>query len=556
MATRQPQLRDGEYQCCRRNRCPSPVSAVLVGTLNYSVAVLPKVPIMWSKPATQRVVSVYLPTWPTDRYRRMLGPQAPPADRPLVLSGRDGNRRLVMAADAAAHAAGLRVGMTISKAQVLVQDLIVEGFRPDEDRRELERLALWFLGNYAPVVQADPPDGIIIDTTGADHLHGNETLMLTGMINSLYHMGFTARVAIADSWAAAHALARHRAAPYMVVEAGASPASVQGLPLAALRLDGKTVASLRTLGFERISDLEKTPRAPLTLRFGPEVGRRLDQIMSRAAEPLDPIRPPDAIEVRRAFAEPISAAETIARYTGILVRRICVLLEERGTGARRLDLICHRVDGSLQVVRAGTAKPVRDASRLTRLLCDRIETIDPGFGIELLEVSACRVEPLSAAQAATSLIDEPEADVSSLVDIIANRGHLIFRVAVVQSDVPERSVMAVPPLAQDDEIGWPQHWPRPPRLLAFPEPIQCMALLPDHPPVHFTWRGIRHLVKRADGPERVFGEWWKRDKELVAIRDYFAVENDAGERFWIFRRGDGEHADSGSGAWFVHGIFA
>lgn len=486
----------------------------------------------------------------------MLGPQAPAADKPLVLAGRDGNRRLVMAIDAAAQAVGLHVGMTVSKAQILVQDLIVEDFRADEDRRELERLAIWFLGNYAPIVQADPPDGVVVDTTGADHLHGNETLMLTGMINSLYHMGFAARVAIGDSWAAAHALARHRAMPYLVVEPAASPAAVQALPLAALRLDSKTVASLRTLGFERISDLERTPRAPLALRFGPEVGRRLDQIMSRAAEPLDPIRPPDAIEVRRAFAEPISASETIARYTGILVRRICQLLEQQGIGARRLDLICHRVDGTLQVIRAGTAKPVRDAIRLTRLMCDRIETIDPGFGIELIELSACCVEPLAAAQAASSLIEEPEADVSGLVDVIANRGHLVYRMAAVQSDVPERSVMLVPPLTQDDPIGWPLHWPRPPRLLPRPEPIQCLALLPDHPPVHFTWRGIRHAIKRADGPERVFGEWWLRDQELVAVRDYFAVENDAGERFWIFRRGDGEHADSGTGGWFMHGIFA
>jgi protein ImuB len=34
--------------------------------------------------------------------------------------GRQGNRRLVLAADAAARAAGLRVGMPASKAQVLV----------------------------------------------------------------------------------------------------------------------------------------------------------------------------------------------------------------------------------------------------------------------------------------------------------------------------------------------------------------------------------------------------------------------------------------------------
>ncbi|MFO1107215.1 MAG: hypothetical protein U1E34_14065 [Amaricoccus sp.] len=38
----------------------------------------------------------------------------------------------------------------------------------------------------------------------------------------------------------------------------------------------------------------------------------------------------------------------------------------------------------------------------------------------------------------------------------------------------------------------------------------------------------------------MFGEWWKRDAELIAVRDYFQVETGAGERFWFYRAGDGE----------------
>ncbi|MGH7185050.1 MAG: DNA polymerase Y family protein, partial [Pseudomonadota bacterium] len=71
----------------------------------------------------------------------------------------------------------------------------------------------------------------------------------------------------------------------------------------------------------------------------------------------------------------------------------------------------------------------------------------------------------------------------------------------------------------------------------------------------FTWRGIRRRVKCADGPERVFGEWWKRDAELFALRDYFRIEDESGERFWIFRAGNGEDATTGSQHWFLHGIF-
>ena len=62
-----------------------------------------------------RVVSLFLPSWSTDRLRRKAGDAAPPAEAPLVLIGRDGNRRVVLAADAAAHAAGLRVGMPVTR---------------------------------------------------------------------------------------------------------------------------------------------------------------------------------------------------------------------------------------------------------------------------------------------------------------------------------------------------------------------------------------------------------------------------------------------------------
>ncbi|MCS4096617.1 hypothetical protein FHT76_008339 [Rhizobium sp. BK176] len=60
----------------------------------------------------------------------------------------------------------------------------------------------------------------------------------------------------------------------------------------------------------------------------------------------------------------------------------------------------------------------------------------------------------------------------------------------------------------------------------------------------------------ADGPEQIFGEWWQRCSEYEAVRDYFVVEDDAGERLWIFRSGDGVDAETGSHRWFMHGIFA
>jgi protein ImuB len=504
-----------------------------------------------------RVISVFLPTLSTDRVRRKTGDAAPPPEAPLILVGRDGRRRVVLAADAAAQAAGLRVGMPATKAQALVQGLVIQDADPAADAEALDRLALWMLQRFAPIVAADPPDGIVIDSTGADHLHGGEAAMLATLVDKLADVGLRGRAAIADTWGAAHALARFSAQPGYISELGKAAADISRLPIIALRLAPDLVDGLRVLGFDRVGDLLAQPRAPLALRFGPELGRRLDQANGRIAEPIEPIRPEALIEVRRAFAEPIGAAETIARYIGKLAAQLCDALEQKGLGARRLDLICHRVDNRAQAVRVGTGLPLRDAKRMTRLLSDKIETIDPGFGIEIMTLTATVTEPLAPKQAVSILVEEPEPDVSGLIDLLANRvgEQNLYRMAPVASDVPERSVRHIPALAPETGAEWPGHWPRPSRLFAHPEPIDTVALLPDHPPASFTWRGVRRRVKRADGPERVFGEWWKRDPELVAVRDYFRIEDDAGERYWVYRAGDGEDPLTGSQRWFLHGIF-
>ncbi|WP_208645057.1 Y-family DNA polymerase [Rhizobium gallicum] len=501
-----------------------------------------------------RVVSVYFPRLATDRIRRH-GAEAVPAERPLVVVSKSGSKRWISAADCNASKLGLRIGMPASKAQAMVADLVMVDAAPGEDAAALERLALWALRQYTPVVAVDGTDGFVMDTEGADHLQGGEALLVSGLVNRLRAKGLSAKAAVADTWGAAHALARLTSDETTVVPVGAVAKAVTELPIHCLRLPSEMVQGLRVLGVDTVGQLSAMPRAPLTLRFGPEPGRRLDQMFGRIAEPIDPIRTPDLVEVSRNFSEPIGAAETIAKYTRRLVVQLTARLEERGLGVRRCDLIIHRVDNIMQCLRAGLAKPVREPARLSKLLCDRIEKIDPGFGIEKMALVAVMVEPLEEKQIASSLIEETVVDVTPLVDILGNRGQRLYRVAPVASDVPERSVRKISPTADETGENWAAKWPRPSRLLSTPERIEVIALLPDQPPAVFSWRGKRRRVKRADGPERIFGEWWLRPTEMSAVRDYFVVEDEVGERYWIFRAGDGVDAETGSHRWFLHGVF-
>ena len=458
-----------------------------------------------------------------------------------------------MAGDGQARRLGLHPGMPLTKAQAMVPGLDIHPFTPDQDAAALHELALWALRRYSPVVAVDAPDGLILDITGCAHLHENEEKLVRDLNDHLHTDGLHARAAIADCWGAAHALARFARNPITLVPPGDSRRRVLDLSINALRLAPDIVHDLDSLGFETIGDLLKQPRAPLVHRFGLDFGLRLAQVLGEAAEPIEPVTLPDVVSVRRVFAEPIGAPETIARYTGKLTVQLCDALENRGLGARRLDLLFGRVDGRIEAVRVGLAAPVRDVKRLTRLLCDQIETVDPGFGIDRMRLTATLAEPLSLRQVDSEAPNTP--DLSGLVDILSNRlgADKLYRLAPVESDVPERAQRRVPPLAAVAG-AWPA-WPRPQRLLPHFEPIEATALLPDHAPRQITWRGVRHRIVRADGPERIFGEWWHQDKEIHAVRDYFRVEDDAGERYWIFRSGDGEDPNSGSQRWFLHGVF-
>ncbi|MBB3916624.1 MULTISPECIES: Y-family DNA polymerase [Rhizobium] len=500
-----------------------------------------------------RVVSIFFPDLPTDRIRR--ADPAIPVEEAIAIISKSGSKRWVSAADAVARKAGVHVGMPAAKAQALFQGLRMIDADPAADAVALERITMWALSQYSPIVAVDAPDGIVMDTEGADHLQGGEERMLTSIANRFRAKGLTIRVAIADTWGAAHACARAINRETVVVPSGETIRAVERLPISLLRLPEKIVSDLRTLGFRTIGELSATPRAPLALRFGPEVGRRLDQMFGRVCEPIDPIRSPELVEVSRSFAEPIGAAETINKYVGRLVVQLVAELQRKGLGVRRTDLIVEKVDGTRQAIRAGTAKPARDVAWLTKLFRDRTERIEPGYGIEKLTLVAVMSEPLEEKQKASSLVDDEDADITPLIDVFGNRGQRVYRVAPVASDVPERSVQRIAAVGEDVTEDWVHHWRRPVRLFARPDPIEAIALLPDHPPASITWRGKRHRVNRADGPERVFGEWWMRDSELEAVRDYFVIENEIGERYWIFRSGDGIDPETGSHKWFMHGIF-
>ncbi len=506
---------------------------------------------------------------------------APVVTAPVVTVGRVGRRRVVICADAAARAGGVRPGDVLAKAQARMPTLAAHVADAEADVAALTRLASW-AGRYTPLVSIDPPDGLWLDTTGCDHLHGGETAMLADLRARVEQAGYAVRAAVADTPGCAHAVARHATPPVTVVPAGlaATIAALDGLPIEALRLTDTARYAARRIGIDRIGTLRAQVgreqvgrdqverggigRGPLARRLGAGVVHRLDQALGHAEEPLTPLLPAEAIAHRLSFAEPLGTADSLAAAVALLVEAVCGQLERAGQGALRLDLIYQAMDQSVQAVRVGTARPTRAIAHLTRILVATIDRIEAERGIERIHLVASLTDTLVPTQ--TNGMGANDASVAELVDRLTARLGIwsVWRSIVVARALPERSVARLPPLGMAAtgrlRPSPPPH--RPLRLLDPPQPIDVMALLPDHPPALFIWRRQRHRIRRADGPERLVAPWWPdvngvgcTDGPVWTVRDYYTVEDEAGLRYWVMRNGDGVHPETGDLSWFLHGLY-
>ena len=490
--------------------------------------------------------------------------------------GNTGGR--IAAVNGPAAGAGIVPGLPLADARAIAPDLHTAEADPAGDRRSLERLAGW-CGRYTPWAAVDGGamegigGGLWLDVTGTQHLFGGEEALLGDVTRRLGGFGFQSAAAVADTPGAAWAVARFGIdgkENTAVVPMGGAARAMAPLPVAGLRLPAAAVEGLCRLGLRRIGDLLDLPRGPLTQRFGTIVVERLDQALGRAPEPVSPFLPVPGLRARMAFPEPIGNRDDVARATDRLIDIVCDGLAGAHQGVRRLELALYRVDGTFERATVGTGRPVRDPGHLARLFGEKLDKMDAGFGIEVMVLAVAATDPLPPAQA---IFDQEPAPLSEgmarLIDRLGNRfgRKSVFGLEPRASHIPERASRAVPVLAPEkpkpalgiaEMTGNPPSGTRPIHLLPWPEPIEAMAPVPDHPPVVFRWRRRQYRVALADGPERMTPEWWLEAPEMLGsgderLRDYYRVEDTTGARFWVFR--EGPYRPGIRPRWFLHGFF-
>ncbi|WP_291075314.1 DNA polymerase Y family protein [Hyphomonas sp.] len=573
----------------------------------------------------KRFLCVWCPDWPLTRLRRARRAHRTGSARPasgkapdpclpfaLLESGTKG--LCIAAANEPARQLGVTEGLAFADARARAPGLVTEDMDPAADARALAALGNWMI-RFAPLVALDGTDGLILETTGCDHLYGGEPAMLETLSGLLERNAIPHRLGLAGTPGAASALSR--AAPGTCLPEGGEQTGLSGLPVAALRLSPEAETLLRRFGLTRIGQLYGIDRKALGRRFqsrsaADAVLLRLDQALGLRHEPLAPLRPLPLRSVRLNCPEPIATSDAIRIGLERLTQELCEALSATGIGARHFLLTAFKSDGTRSELETRAARPVREPKHILRLFRERIDTIDPGFGIDLLLLEAHRTDAMETSPMALSgdlaSTDMDATALSALADrVMARLGERsVTLIRPCESHVPERAeqhtqfdgdapVPAVPS---------PVAGPRPIRLLSAPERVTVMAEVPDSPPLRFIWRRVPRTVTRADGPERIAPEWWthiaapqappaldgqartwltpKMDpradaaqivhvradletlldtpsepvKLLPRARDYYRVEDAAGRRYWLFREGLYGDGRGGPPEWYVHGLFA
>jgi protein ImuB len=478
---------------------------------------------------------------------------------PLAVAAKVKGALRLAALDETAERLGLVRGQPLADARAMIPALEAVEEDGSSDHALLESLADW-AERYTPIVTLDPDDGLVLDITGAAHLFGGETGLIADAGTRLKAQGFFVRHAIADTPGAASAAARFGGDA--IVPEGGTAAMLKPLPLAALRLDGETVAALDRVGLKRVGQIMDTPRGPLTARFGAMLLRRLDQALGLEEEALSPHRPLPTLIAERRFAEPVSREDDIAATLASLAATLAKSLEERGEGARGLELSLFRVDGHVTRSFVGTGRPVRKAKLVLDLFREKFaglgDEIDAGFGFDMIRLAVLAAAPFDNAQTDLAGDAVGQSDLGQLIDRLGVRlgaehvGHIETR----DSHVPERAEAFVMGEDERRKMLPATFFPsapleRPLRLFAKPEPVEAIGEVPDGPPVTFRWRRVLYRIVRAEGPERIASEWWRGED---FTRDYFRVEDPDGRRFWLFR--EGIYApETPEPRWYLHGMF-
>ena len=498
---------------------------------------------------------------------------------PVALTITRSNQEFIARCSPAAEALGIRPGMPVAFARAVAQEVQTAPWNPQQEFRELYRLALW-ARRFSPLTGVDdallhaarsntlastePRSwGLVLETTGTERVHGGEVRLTQRVYRALQRAGIEAQLAIAPTIGMAWGLSRFAEHRITVSERLELP---QLFPLRALRLPHEILTGLAQLGVHTVGQLLQIPRQTLGVRFGKLILRRLDEIQGAIPEPFHIITPRARFRVAQVYDAGIVSREQLAVGIEAVVEQLLTQLRNAHRELLRctLHLRGYTEQGLHTIVtkRLALHSATNNTKALMRLWGVALERVALPPRIERIALEATQTQAPNRFQ--LDALDRTGgccAGIEELLNtfVVSLGEDAVQQAEIVESYLPEESFRFTPLQQQKKEAKQtsPEHLipQRPPVLFPTPQLMRTFAMLPDSPPTWFEWRGKRHQVRHSCGPERITTSWaatslaTSEGQDAAATREYFRLEDESGRWLWVYRERE-------SLRWYVHGVWA
>jgi protein ImuB len=358
-----------------------------------------------------RLLHLYRPHLLLDlaRERRPSGSWPP---GPIVLGGQPWTAGMVLDADPAARALGVRRGLPLSSAHRLAPEATFLDPEPEADREALEG-AFERLAAFSPAIAgtADPEAasfGLLeAQVDGLEGLWGPEPVMAARVGGALKTiLAGAPRLGIAGTrFAATVASAAASPGGLVGVPAGAEAEFLAPLPASLLTSDADIRARLRRFGLRHIGQVAELASSALVARFGEEGARVGARARGQETDPFRPRRAPERLRLGLPIDPPVGEVEAVRFVLRRLATALAANLTARGLAAARGHL---RLELDLAFARAGTPaeilvevrfpEPTADAEAIERLLLAKVERTPPPAPVARLELELAGAEAAAGQQ--------------------------------------------------------------------------------------------------------------------------------------------------------------
>jgi protein ImuB len=459
-------------------------------------------------------------------------------------------QRSVIAVNRAAHAQGVRMGMSQAGALALLPSL-------QPLARDLQREAD-FVRSLGLALGALTPsicllgEGVLLEVRASLRLFGGVRALLRRATGIARDCGARFSLGVAPTANGAWLLASSAQARRRALQPRTAERLLDRVPLAALprivELAPQRAELLQALGCRSVGELRALPRAGLQRRLGRDLLVALDRCYGQAGDPRIWFAAPERFESRLELLHRADDAASLCHALHGLLLQLQGWLTLHWRAAATLRLSLRHEHGrqaqpDTQLL-LQLSTPSRDLAQFELLWRERLQRHT--LAAPVYEIALSLDASVDHAGTPGELLPTPgqsQRDHAALIDrLVARLGaQRVHRLALVDDHRPEHAQRCLSPGEEDapDEVP-ASPLPRPTWLLSEPQPLASDPHLGR--PIH-AGQTLR-LIGRA---ERIEAGWF--DGALVC-RDYHLAEGEDHRLRWVFR----ERGDTGD-AWFLHGVF-